>query len=124
MSDITRRFIELGQRRFGAAHGWKTAYARSLGMKLQDIRPYLMGNSIPGTILQNRMRAAGFDVEYLNTGMLPSANTVRETQERYTTKLQLAEEEIAKLKQEKAALMRLLSEEAIKSIQKKLGRKI
>jgi hypothetical protein len=66
-SAIIKRFLEFGQLKFGAEHGWKSKYAQALNIRPQAIDTIILRESI-GAILQNRLRELGCDIEWLMTG--------------------------------------------------------
>lgn len=53
---VADRLTQFGQSLHGNKHGWKTKFARSLEMDVQTLNHYLMGERLPGNVLQARLR--------------------------------------------------------------------
>ena len=62
--EVSKRLREVALTR----HDSLAEFARSLGMKAQTLNDYLSGKSLPGNKLQSRLRAMGYDVEYVMIG--------------------------------------------------------
>jgi SOS-response transcriptional repressor LexA len=63
-----QRLLEIGQDGFGSKFGWKSKFARSLGMTPQQLNDYLSGRISIGAEMQSRLRGIDADVEYVMTG--------------------------------------------------------
>ena len=67
--NITKRFIEFGQSKFGNDFGWQATYARKLGISPQQMSNIIAGRSIVGEPIQLRLiRIMDCDIEWLMTG--------------------------------------------------------
>ena len=116
MNPIAKEFMRLIQERFGAAHGWQTQAARALGIRRQALQPYLCGKVLPGRLLLERMKKAGFEIGSINLGV---TDAVHETMEPYkaTPYIVRLERENAALKKENKLLRSMFSPAALKLIQ-------
>ncbi len=85
--NITKRFIEFGQSKFGNDFGWQATYARKLGISPQQMSNIIAGRSIVGEPIQLRLiRIMGCDIEWLMTGKKannPHNLSVRESASSY-----------------------------------------
>ena len=66
--EIGARLVDFAKERFGANRGWQTRFASALGMDPGSARKYLIGQIVPGSRVQAKLRALGADVEYIMTG--------------------------------------------------------
>ncbi len=67
--DIGARLVDFAKKRFGAKRGWQTLFASALGMDPGSARKYLIGQIVPGSRVQAKLRGLGADVEYIMTGV-------------------------------------------------------
>lgn len=67
-TQISKRFKEFGQQKFGSERGWMARFAEALAMDPGALRNYLIGDRIPGSRMQSKLREFGCDIEWLMTG--------------------------------------------------------
>ena len=104
-------------------YGWQSRATRALEMEPQTLRPYLNGKVLPGRVLLERMKAAGFDISGLQIG---ESSVVRESSATYkaTPYVVRLEQENKELKEEVKLLRSMLSPAALKLIEQlKEGKK-
>lgn len=65
---ITERLNEFVKNRYGSKHGYKSMFAKELGMSPGQASQYLSGERIPGNKIQQKLRNIGCDIEWLMIG--------------------------------------------------------
>lgn len=65
---IGERLNEFAVKRHGSKHGYKTLFAKELGMTSNTLSHYLNDKLLPGNGLQQKLRELGCDIEWLMTG--------------------------------------------------------
>jgi len=65
---IAQRLQLFGKGLFGAEHGWRTRFAKALGISPQQLNDYLTGRRLPGNKMQTRLRLLHCDIHWLMTG--------------------------------------------------------
>jgi phage repressor protein C with HTH and peptisase S24 domain len=66
--DIGIRLDTFLKQRFGDERGWLKNAAAGLSLAPSNLKKYLAGEYSPGTIIQDRLRELGCDIEWLMTG--------------------------------------------------------
>ncbi len=62
------RLAEFARHKFGDKWGWQKQFAEAIGMDPGSARKYLIGQTIPGSRVQEKLRVLGCNVEWLMTG--------------------------------------------------------
>lgn len=65
---ITERLNEFVKNKYGGKHGYKSMFAKELGVSPGQVSQYLSGERIPGNKFQEKLRNIGCDIEWLMTG--------------------------------------------------------
>lgn len=66
--EIGTRLAEFAKLKFGSKWGWQKQFAAALGMDPGSTRKYLLGQTIPGSRVQQKLRGMGCRIEWLMTG--------------------------------------------------------
>lgn len=65
---VTDRLNEFVTDKYGNKHGYKSLFAKELGVSPGQAVQYLTGERIPGNKIQQKLRNIGCDIEWLMTG--------------------------------------------------------
>jgi transcriptional regulator with XRE-family HTH domain len=66
--EISERLRGFGEKHSGVGYGMGVKFAAKLGISTQQLTNYLNGRSVPGNVMQVRLRQLGCDIEWLMTG--------------------------------------------------------
>lgn len=65
---ISDRLLEFAKTKYGDRHGYKSLFAKDLGISSSQLTQYVSGSLLPGNKIQQKLRDLGCDIEWLMTG--------------------------------------------------------